>query len=113
MLAHVVIEFTWETVACYKRIAISSRTMDGSKFGIAEPRCRFDKCVENCLQVESRPADDFEHVGGGRLLLQRFSQLVEQPSVLNSDDGLGGEVLNKLDLLVSEGTNLLTVNTDH
>ena len=34
-------------------------------------------------------------------------QFVEQPGVLNSDDGLGGEVLHKLDLLVGKGTNFL------
>jgi hypothetical protein len=43
---------------------------------------------------------DMQHLRGRRLLLQRFAQiicalpqLVEQPRVLDSDDGLGGEVL--------------------
>ena len=45
-------------------------------------------------------ADDLQHVGGGGLLLQRFAQLVEQPRVLDGDDGLSGEVLYQLDLLV-------------
>ena len=62
----------------------------------------------NC-KIECRTADDFEHVGGRGLLLKRFAQFVEQPRVLNGDDGLGGEVRDQLDLLVGEGTNFLAV----
>ena len=36
-----------------------------------------------------------------------LAQLVEQPRVLDGDDGLGGEVLHQLDLLVGEGPDLL------
>ena len=56
--------------------------------------------------------DDLEHVGGRGLLLQRFAQLVEQPRVLDGDDGLSGEILDQFDLLVGEGTHLLTVDDD-
>ena len=59
---------------------------------VAQPRRRFDQRVEHRLQVESRAADDLEHVGGRGLLLQRLAQLVEQAGVLDGDDGLGGEV---------------------
>ena len=41
-----------------------------------------------------------------------FAQLVEQPRVLDGDDGLGGEVLDQLDLLVGERANLLAVDGD-
>ena len=41
-----------------------------------------------------------------------FTQLIEQPRVLDSDDGLGGEVLHQLDLLVGEGADLLPVDHD-
>ena len=64
------------------------------------------------LQIEGRAADDLEHVGGGGLLLQRFAQLVEQPRVLDGDDGLGGEVLDQFDLLVGERSDLLTIDGD-
>ena len=60
--------------------------------------------------------DDLEHIGGGSLLLQRFEsralQLVEQPRVLDGDDGLRGEILDQLDLLVGERANLLAVDDD-
>jgi hypothetical protein len=38
--------------------------------------------------LRGRRANDFEHVGRGRLLLERFAQLVEQARILNGDDGL-------------------------
>ena len=34
---------------------------------------------------------------------KRFAQFVEQPGVLDGDDGLGGEGRDQLDLLVGEG----------
>ena len=60
---------------------------------LAQLRRGFDQCIEHRLQIEGRAADDLEHVGGGGLLLQRLAQLVEQPRVLDGDDGLAGEVL--------------------
>ena len=41
-----------------------------------------------------------------------FAQLVEQAGVLDGDDGLVGEILDQLDLLVGEGTDLLPVNRE-
>ena len=62
-------------------------------------------------------ADDLQHLGGRRLLLQRFrevvgalAQFVEQPRVLDGDDGLGGEILHQFDLLVGERPHLLPVD---
>ena len=46
--------------------------------------------------VSSSPVElemTLEHVRGGGLLLQRFTQFVEQPGVLDRDDGLLGEVV--------------------
>src|SRR5215831_4531621 len=69
--------------------------------------------VKHRLQIESRAADDLEDVGGGGLLLQRFPQLVEQPGILDGNDGLVGETLDQLDLLVGERSNLLPKNVDN
>src|SRR5262249_42471840 len=70
------------------------RTRNVSDVGLAKSDRRFDQRVEHGLQIESRPADDLEHIGGGGMLLQRFAQLVEQARVLDGDDGLSGEVLD-------------------
>src|SRR6185437_10505401 len=61
---------------------------------------------------ESRPADDLEHVRGCGLLLQRFAQLAQQPRILDGDNGLRGEILHQLDLLLGKREHLLTVNGD-
>src|SRR5262249_31650104 len=79
---------------------------------LAQPRRRLYQRVEHCLQVEGRAADDLEHVGGGGSLLQRFAQPVEQARVLDGDDGLGGEVLYQLDLLVYERPDFLPIDAN-
>ena len=43
---------------------------------------------------------------------QIFAQLVEQPRVLDGDDGLVGEILDQLDLLVGERANFLAIDDD-
>ena len=65
--------------------------------------------VEHGLGIGQRAADDLQDLGGRGLLLQRFGQLrgprlhlFEQPHVLDRDDGLVGEGLDELDLLLGE-----------
>ncbi len=43
---------------------------------------------------------------------KRFAQLAEQARILDGDDGLCGEVLDQLDLLVGERLHLLTINSN-
>src|SRR5262249_37260022 len=64
------------------------------------------------LQFTRRTADDLQHLGGCGLLLQRLAQLVEQAGVLDGDDGLVGEALEQLDLLVGERLNSLAIDGD-
>jgi hypothetical protein len=78
--------------------------------GLAQVRRRFHKRIEHGLQVEGRAADDLEHVGGCSLLLQRLTQLIEQPHILDRDDGLASEVCQKSDLFFGERPNLLAIN---
>ena len=70
-------------------------------------------------QLARRAGDDLQHLAGRGLLLQRLgeivgalAQFVEQPRVLDGDDGLRGEVLHQLDLLVGERTHFLAVDDD-
>jgi hypothetical protein len=81
--------------------------------GVAQLGHRLDQRIEHRLQVEGRAADDFEHVGGGGLLLEGFPQLVEQARVLDGDHGLAGKILHQRDLLVSKWLDLLAKNVDH
>src|SRR6202035_5921230 len=85
---------------------------DDSLVGRANPGSRFGQRIEHCLQIEGRTADDLEHVGSGGLLLQRLPQFVEQPRVLDGDDGLGGEIRQQLDLFGCEWSNLLAKDAE-
>ncbi|MFZ1152920.1 MAG: hypothetical protein WAR76_24835 [Xanthobacteraceae bacterium] len=79
---------------------------------VAMPRGRLDERIEHRLKIEGRAANDLEHVGSGGLLLERLPQFVEQPRVLDGDDGLSGEVCNQRDLLVGERPDLDPPNRD-
>src|SRR6516162_757862 len=86
-----------------------------SKVRLAKSGGRLDQRIQHRLKIESRAADDLEHVGGGGLLLQRFAQLIEQPRVLDGDDGLVGEGDQKLDLLIAkrpDGSSSESEDTD-
>ena len=68
--------------------------------------------LEYRFEIARRRADDLEHIGGRGLLLQRLAQLVEQARILDGDDGLRGEILDQLDLLVRERTYFLAIDGD-
>ncbi len=70
------------------------------------PGGALDDGVEDRLYIRWRAADDAEHLGRCRLMLQRLAQfcvalldLLEQPHVLNRDHRLVGEGFEKCDLL--------------
>src|SRR5580704_11361238 len=83
-----------------------------AKTGPADAHRILQHGLKNGLQLARRTTDDLKYVGGSGLLLQGFAQFVEQARILDGDDGLGGEVLHKLDLLVAEGANFLAVDDD-
>src|SRR5262245_49679807 len=85
---------------------------DKSPIGSTKPYRTFGNGFEDRLQIERRPTDDLKHIGRGGLLLKRFAEFVEEPRVLDRYDGLRGEVLNQLDLLVGEWTYFLAEHTD-
>src|SRR5262249_35229791 len=66
-------------------VHLAIRLKDKPLLGGAKPGRVLDQSVENRLKFERRAADHLEHVGGGGLLVQRFTQLVEKPRVLDGD----------------------------
>src|SRR6185295_14740606 len=72
--------------------------------------CRaLDDGVEDRLHICGRAADDAEHLGRRRLMVQRLAQLrvalaefLEQADVFDGDDGLIGEGFKKFDLFFCE-----------
>src|SRR5262245_15031756 len=67
---------------------------DTTLISLAQPHGSLHQRIQYCFEIEGRPAYGLKNVRGRRLLLQRFSQLVEQPRILYGDDGLGSEVLD-------------------
>ncbi|HEX8809782.1 MAG TPA: hypothetical protein VF760_12395, partial [Xanthobacteraceae bacterium] len=94
----------------YGRQTITHKAEDGYVISAAEPPGALDQRVKHRLQIEGRAANDLEHVGRGGLLLKRLAQFAEQARVLNRDDSLIREMLDQLDLPVSERLDLLTID---
>src|SRR5215472_14891818 len=93
---------------------------DKCPLGLTEPDGVLRYCIEHRLQIESGAADYPEHLACGDLLLQRFAevggalvQLVEEPPVLDGDDGLIGKGFNQRDLAGGEGAHLVTVDHEY
>src|SRR6516165_11880249 len=55
---------------------------------IAKSGDRFHKRVENRFEIKGRATNHFENVSSRGLLLKRFAQFIEQPRILDGDDGL-------------------------
>src|ERR1700732_3668927 len=77
--------FRREAVTCGDIITCVSRAENLGHVRLAKPGGCLDQRVQHGSKIERRAADDLEHVGGGRLLLERFAQLVEQPRVLDRE----------------------------
>ncbi len=108
-VSHIIVVFMRKAKACNVRICVSFWAMDSSAVRLAEACCGLDEGIEHRLQIESRAADDLQHVGGGRLLSEGFSQFlcarlhfVEQAYILDRNHRLVGKCRDQLDLLISE-----------
>ena len=84
------------------------------------PGGALDDGIEDRLYVCRRAADDAEHLGCCRLMLQGFTQFcvallqfLEQPDVLDGDDRLVGKGFKKRDLFFSKRPHFRTADDDH
>src|SRR5215510_2764788 len=111
-ILHECYHFGGDTEEAHGLRNVALRPVDRPHVRFAEAHCRLDQCIEHRFQIERRATDDLEHIGSRGLLLQRLAQLVEQPSVLDGDDGLSGEILHQLDLPIGERADGLPVNAD-
>src|SRR5215471_643404 len=74
---------------------------DLCSFRFAKSDGRLHQRVKDCLQIERRPADHLEHVGGGGLLVQRL------PEPLLRLRELACSLVELLPQVVSRGSNWL------
>src|SRR5262245_40347006 len=71
-----------EPVGCRDRVGVAHPAANNGLIRLAKSYSRLCQRVEYGLQIEGRAADDLEHVGGRRLLLEGLPQLIEKPRVL-------------------------------
>jgi len=90
--------------------AVSVAEIEIAELCLAKSHGVLQHRLEHRLQLAGRARNDLQHIGGRGLLRQRLAQLVKQARVLDGDEGLRSEVLEKLDLLVVERSDLLAVN---
>src|SRR5215470_4675385 len=91
-------------------------TLEGEEVGVvrlAEPAGSTDDGIEHRLQLRGRATDDIKDLARGCLLLHRLGELprpcllrLEQPCVLDRDDGLVGEGGHEIDLALREWSNV-------
>ena len=120
---HELVEFFRIAIACKLLKNRTGWADEGGHFGFAQARSRLHERVKHHLKIERRPTDDLEYIGGRGLLVQRLgevsrspSQFVEQPGILDRDDGLAAKFCTSVDLLVGKWTNFLAIHrerTDH
>src|SRR5262249_13450490 len=91
-----------------------------SQIGTAEADCAVQDCAKDRLNTGLRATNDAKHLAGSGLIFKRLLQLplarllcLEQPCVLDGDDGLVGEGLEHSDLLVREWVHCHSTNQNH
>src|SRR6516164_5175205 len=100
----------WPIVSRDRAKVIALTEIQGAESGFAE-LCRIRQHgLKDRPQLAGGRADNAQHFRRGRLLLQRLPQFIEQPRVLDGDDGLRGEVLHQCDLFIGERPHLLSIH---
>src|SRR5215831_17202424 len=99
-------------VKCDSAESVPLPEVQHAELGIADAGCVCQHGLEHGFELAGRAADDTEDLGGRRLLLQRFAQLIEQARVLDGDDGLIGEACQKSDVILLERAHLGPANYD-
>ena len=84
--------------------------IDGRIVGFEQALTGFEDRVEDWRRMRYRTADDPQDVRRRYLPLQGFLGLVEQPRVLNGDDGLVGKALQQSELIAGERQEPFTEN---
>src|SRR5262249_49264876 len=97
----------------YRTISVTLEAEERAELGLANMHRILQHGLEHRLQLTRRSADNLEHVGCRSLLLQRFPQFVEQPRILDGDDGLRSKILHQRNLLFGKRSNFLAVDAEN
>ncbi len=88
------------------REAIAVNPTDHRHRRVAEPRSVLRDHIQHRLNIRRRAGNHAQDFTRRRLLLQRFLEFLEQPHILNGDNGLVSEGFEQLDLRLGERTHL-------
>ncbi len=113
MACHELLVFWRKSKRRFEVIMATFGSRQDGHIGFAQPGRRLHQRIKNGLQIESRPADDLEHVSGSGLLLERFAQFIEQARILNSDNGLIGEASGQINLLFRKWMDAVSQKRHH
>jgi hypothetical protein len=109
----------WPDLHRHQAKDISLALEQSAKLSLTKAHSLGQHGLKSLFQIAGRTRNNLQHLRGGRLLLERFSeigralaQLVEQAGILDRDQSLGGEVFHQLDLLSAERSRLLPENHD-
>src|SRR5260370_17237814 len=98
----------WSVVERSETVDLPLPQIHRAKRRPTDVRGILEHLVEHWGQIAGRRTDDLQHFGRCGLLLEGFFEiarlglhLVEQPDVLNGDDGLVAERLQQCDLTIS------------
>src|SRR5262245_65255859 len=107
----------WHAVARHMNVSLTHASTYVTHIRNAQASRGLRDGIKHGLKIELGSADRAEHLADRSLIFQRFRKfprarlhLLEQPRVLYGDDGLVGEGLHQLDLLIGEWSYLLTVD---
>src|SRR5262245_659251 len=78
MTPHVFYVLGREAVAGDVMVGAVAGQPNGRTIGTAQPSGRFDQRGKHRLQIERRPANDLEHIGGRGLLVQRLGKVLSR-----------------------------------
>src|SRR6185369_6051530 len=95
----------------------SVKSVDGTHATITQLPRALRNCIKYWLGIGGRPADDIQHFAHCGLVLEGLLQFafarllsLEQPRVLDGDDGLVGEGLQQRNLFLSEWPHFHAAN---
>src|SRR5262245_13075766 len=101
-----------------KKLAVE--TENQRAFSLTQPACVLRQLVDDGLEIDGGAPNHLEKLTGYRLLFQGFSQLalasllrLEQPRVLDGDDGLVRKGIDELDLAFGERAHFGAPYQDH
>ena len=90
--------------------ALPLKSIEGRASCFAPRHRPFEHRVEHRHEVAGRTVDDPQHLGGRRLLVERFARFGQEPRILHRDHRLSREIPQQRNLLVRKRAHLVAIS---